>query len=70
MKRYTLNVYTQQGAITYAVEVPSNCNLAEALLSDEPLAVTTTAGNTLIVQGINAVAIEIVEEKAPPVENS
>ena len=64
MKHYTLNIHTQQGTIQYTVKVPVDINLTEWLLSDEPVALETVEGSTIIVQCINVAAIEIVH--TPP----
>ena len=65
MKYYALNIHTQQGTITYTVKVPVDIDLTDLLLSDEPVAVETEEGSTLIVQCINAVAVEIVHTPPP-----
>jgi len=68
MKYYTLNIHTQQGTISYTVKAPADIDLTDMLLSDEPAALETAEGSTLIVQCINAVAIEVVH--TPPPQNS
>ena len=73
MKHYTINIHTQQGTIAYNVAVPADIDLTELLLSDEPVALETVDGSTLetvdgstlIVQCINAVAIEIAHTPPP-----
>jgi hypothetical protein len=73
MKYYTLHIHTQQGTVTYEVKVPERdgrgqpINLGDALASDEPLVLNTREGSILLVQAINAVAIEIEETESPPV---
>ena len=66
MKKYLLSIHTQQGTVAYEVQVPEDTNLATLLLDDDPLALETTEGSTLIVQPINAVAIEVAEVDTPP----
>jgi hypothetical protein len=61
MKRYTINIHTQQGTISYSVQAPEQHRLHDLLMSDEPLTLRTIEGSVLIVQSINAVAIEITE---------
>jgi len=73
MNYYTLVIHTQQGTLTYNVAVPmydakhNTVDIADMLTSDEPVALDTVGGSMLIVQPINAVAVEIVH--TPPPQN-
>ena len=67
MKYYAISIHTQQGTIPYNVVVPADVDVTDLLLSDEPVALETVEGSTLIVQCINAVAVEIAH--TPPPQN-
>jgi hypothetical protein len=71
MKPYTLIIHTQQGTLAYQVMIPEYgadhkpVDPVELFTSDAPVALDTAEGGVLIVQGINAVAIEIAEASPP-----
>ena len=70
MKQVEVTVYTGQGAITYSVKAASD-NFIEAFLSAIEkgiVSVETVDGATLIINPLNAAAIEVgKEEDIPPV---
>ena len=63
-----LNIYTPQGVLTFEVEVTGagfDEQLANSLEEGTPF-LTTVEGNTLILNGMNYVAIEIIRNVHPP----
>ena len=76
MNPYRISIHTQQGTITYNVMVPEfdenhrPVNVLDLLMQDEPVALDTAEGGAIIIQAINAVAIEVEEENTPPGQKS
>lgn len=66
----TLNIFTAQGAVTFDVQVLGK-DFEEQLantMEDGTAILTTVEGNTLILNGINYVALEVIRNIAPPFE--